>query len=149
VADGADASKTQDEYRVIVFDDQELSSVNFKLPTHARPPANFQSSKAESYLRNHFKRCLHVHFCGGDIHQQYGQGQILSLMCVLGIGYDSEDIPVASSDDPRWDSELGRVLQQAHFEGEMATRLWKPRDEDGNSIHESSNDGAESGGSSP
>jgi hypothetical protein len=123
---------------VIVFDDEDLSNLNFTIPTHATPPPNFLSSKAEGYLKNHFKRCLHVHLCGGDIRSQYTKGMVLNLMEELGIGHDCEDVPVAPLDDNRWNSELGRVLLQAFIEGEVAIKRWEPSNRAGTPVSESS-----------
>jgi hypothetical protein len=144
---GADSSWIQDEYRVILFDDQGSDAFGFIIPTHATPPPNFRSTKTEGYLRNHFKRCLHVHLCGGDIHSQYTSTMVMNLMSELGVGgYDSdpEDVTVPPPDDERWHTELGQVIYQSTLEWGEAINRWESPGHGGTRVSDSSDADTES-----
>jgi len=116
----------QDSYRVLIFDDLLLGNV-VPIPPHAvLPERGSVSAQTEHLLRQHFARCMHVHFCGGDIRSQYSDAEVWNLMDNLGIGRDCADIDVAPLDDERWhNTELGRVLLQSYLEGEIQDRRWR------------------------
>ena len=106
----------------MVFDNSELGNSTLSIPLFASPPTDFGSSRAENLLRYHFYRCLHVHFCGGDIRSQYTNAVILNLMERLNIAHSCVGDAVSLSDSRWHDTELGRALLQSHLEGEIVVR---------------------------
>jgi hypothetical protein len=82
------------------------------LPTHAVPSQMFQSSQSESLLQYHFQRCLRVHFCGGDIKDEYPPGTIIDFLKDVGLW----DAPITSLGDPRFtETNLGRAVFQTYL----------------------------------
>jgi len=57
---------------------------------------------SDQFLRLHFKECLAVSVCRGDIMEDYGDQEIVDFMEELGI-YDDE----IDTSDPRWSTALG------------------------------------------
>jgi len=56
----------------------------------------------DRFLRLHFRRCLAVSACRGDITEDYEEQEIKNFMEELGVFDDAVD-----TSDPRWKSPLG------------------------------------------
>ncbi|KAF8576108.1 hypothetical protein K439DRAFT_1640812 [Ramaria rubella] len=111
-----------DEYRLVVFKDLSLQDIT--IPSHISP--DFISPEQRPFLQDHFRYCLWVHFCGGDICDQYKREDVSALMEDLGLyGGDDDDVALVSLDDPRWQTEIGREVFEAHMGDLLAgkTRL--------------------------
>lgn len=97
----------------MVFKDLNLT---FDLPSHVRNPHIISKERLE-LVQKHFMRCVSVHFCGGDIGDEYPQSEINDMQSALGIDEDSYDpIPL---DDEKWQSPLGQEIMRALFEESM------------------------------
>jgi hypothetical protein len=103
----------------MLFEDLDTS---FELPTHVSPPPTFPKS-SRSLLRYHFQRCLRVHFCGGDIKDEYPSGTISSFLEDVGL-WDPSESSIVPFDDPRWrQTALARAVAQSYLGKETAGEL--------------------------
>ncbi|KAF8586916.1 hypothetical protein K439DRAFT_1631209, partial [Ramaria rubella] len=100
-----------DNYRLVIFKNLDLGDM--VLPSHVSSE-NISGDKAQC-LKLHFRRCLLVHFCGGDIWDQYNKDDVLTLMEDLGV-FGEGNTDLAPLDDPRWQTEIGKEI----LEGRMA-----------------------------
>ena len=57
---------------------------------------------SDRFLRLHFKRCLTVSVCHGDVREDYDEEEIENFMKELGVFDDEIDIS-----DPKWSTPLG------------------------------------------
>ncbi|KAF8624197.1 hypothetical protein AX17_007186 [Amanita inopinata Kibby_2008] len=86
-----------DNYRIIVFEGMECPSMlqsHLILRDGVHPPDHF--------LRLHFKECLVVSVCRGDVLEDYEEGEIENFMEQLGV-YDKN----MDYNDQRWLTPLG------------------------------------------
>ena len=109
----------------MVFKEFEDSHVNI----HANALIRIEyPSNVVDHLREHFRRCLHVHFCGGDIWKQYDQQTVLALMEDMGLMGGEEEL--APLEDERWHTEIGREILEAHMLSGIENSEWAEESED-------------------
>ena len=93
--------ETQDDYRIIVFEGSErlktLQSHLILVDGLNRP--------SDCFLRLHFKECLAVSACRGDVLEDYQDQEIESFMEGLGV-YDGE----IDGSNPKWTTALGVLV---------------------------------------
>ena len=90
----------QDNYRIINFE-PELLSADAPLKSHLTL-GDGPYRPSDRFLRLHFKRCLAVSACRGDVNDDYKRQEIENFMDELGIFDDEID-----ESDPRWMTPLG------------------------------------------
>ena len=96
-----DMDNMQDNYRIILFEGPECLQSGVPLKSHLTL-VDGPHRPGDRFLRLHFKRCLAVSVCRGDITEDYEEQEIKNFMEELGI-YDSE----MDTTDPRWRTPLG------------------------------------------
>ncbi|KIL59400.1 hypothetical protein M378DRAFT_1009943 [Amanita muscaria Koide BX008] len=94
-----------DNYRIIVFEGPERLNT---LQSHLTL-VDGSDRPSDCFLRLHFKECLAVSACRGDVLEDYQDQEIESFMEELGI-YDGE----IDGSDPKWTTPLG-VLVNAYL----------------------------------
>ena len=92
----------QNNYRIVVFEESE--SLNSGAPPLRSHLSLFDGPyrPSDRFLRLHFKECLAVSVCLGDVMEDYRDQEIDNFMEELGV-YDGEIDP----SDPRWSTPLG------------------------------------------
>jgi hypothetical protein len=70
---------------------------------------------SDRFLRLHFKRCLAVSVCRGDVLEDYREQEIENFMEELGV-YDGE----IDTRDPRWSTSLGSHVHAYLIRQKMA-----------------------------
>jgi len=90
-----------DEYRVIMFDGPECLKDGALLKSHLTL-ADGPRQPNDRFLRLHFKRCLAVSVCRGDVTEDYEEQEIENFMDELGVYDDKVD-----TTDPRLETPLG------------------------------------------
>jgi hypothetical protein len=79
------------------------------LPSHIPKSPNSTSAELDDrFLREHFRWCLLVNILGGDISDDYDANSIVEVMDELGMC--DHETPLASVDDERWNSVIGKEL---------------------------------------
>jgi hypothetical protein len=91
----------QDDYRIILFEGSEGLNSRAQLKSHLilTDGPNWPS---DQFLRLHFRKCLAVSVCRGDVMEDYKDQEIENFMEDLGV-YDGE----IDTSDPRWSTPLG------------------------------------------
>ena len=88
----------QDNYRIILFEGSEI--LNSDTPLKSRLTLTDGPYRPyDRFLRLHFRRCLVVSVCRGDVREDYEEREIENFMEEL----DGE----IDTGDPRWSSPLG------------------------------------------
>ncbi|XP_006457001.1 hypothetical protein AGABI2DRAFT_122876 [Agaricus bisporus var. bisporus H97] len=90
-----------DNRRIVVFEGSESLNNGAPLKTHLTR-SHGSDGPNDSFLRLHFKECLAVSVCLGDVREDYEEQEIEIFMEDLGV-YDNEIDP----SDPRWSTKLG------------------------------------------
>ena len=90
----------QDNYRIIIFE-PDLLPADAPLKTHLTL-SDEPHRPSDRFLRLHFKRCLAVSACRGDVKDDYKDKEIEMFMEELGIFDDEID-----ESDPQWMTPLG------------------------------------------
>jgi len=91
-----------DDYRIILFEGSEtLSRDDAPLKSHLKLVEG-PNRPSERFLRLHFRQCLAVRVCRGDVMEDYREQEIENFMEELGV-YDNE----IDTSDPRWSTPLG------------------------------------------
>jgi hypothetical protein len=93
-----DIHNIQDNYRIIMFEGPEGG---VPLKSHLTL-INGPHRPDDRFLRLHFKRCLAVSACRGDVMEDCKEQEIENFMDELGF-YDGE----IDTTDPRWQTPLG------------------------------------------
>ncbi|KAK7045306.1 hypothetical protein R3P38DRAFT_3434336 [Favolaschia claudopus] len=94
-----------DQYRIVVFTPE--GGLLDLLPSHFTPPSQSPNEQSIDYfLRKHFRFCLNVQLCRGDITEDFPQTQIYQTSIELGI----DDL--APPKDPRWKTEIGKEIRR-------------------------------------
>ena len=96
----ANLSSGQDNYRIVLFDKRDC--LNGPLKSHLIP----SDDGMDRFLRLHFERCLSVSAFGGDVREDYEEGEINQFMDELGV-FDEDGI---DSTHPGWQTPLGREV---------------------------------------
>jgi hypothetical protein len=96
-----DIHNMQDNYRIIMFEGPECLPGGVPLKSHLTLVDGYHRP-GDRFLRLHFKRCLAVSACRGDVMEDYEEQEIENLMEELGV-YDGE----MDTTDPRWQTPLG------------------------------------------
>jgi hypothetical protein len=91
----------QDNYRIIIFEGSERLNSSASLKSHLTL-LDGPYRPSDRFLRLHFKECLAVSVCRGDVMEDYRDQEIESFMEELGV-YDDE----IDTSDPRWSPPLG------------------------------------------
>jgi len=91
----------EDHYRIIVFEGSESFKSGTPLKTHLTL-VDGPHRPSDRFLRLHFRRCLVVSVCRGDVLEDYREWEIDRFKAKLGV-YDNEINP----DDPGWSTPLG------------------------------------------
>lgn len=102
----------------MIFSDLSGEAADIKLPSHIAPEIS-KTLKEESVeiLRQHFLRCLDVHFVGGDILSDLEHGEIEETISGLGLSADcEEDVNLY---DEKWQTPLGKALFKAYMEDNL------------------------------
>lgn len=113
----------QDDYRIVILRDMgPVGKLLTGIDSQAffrRPQFKAQFTGPDEYfLRQHFKFCLEVHFFGGDIRAVYPREVVYERIFELGIMGEKR---LASFDDPRWETELGRELLECYWHDKLST----------------------------
>ena len=95
----------QDNYRIIVFEGSERLST---LQSHLTL-VDGSDRPSDCFLRLHFRECLAVSACRGDVLEDYQDQEIENFMEELGV-YDG----VYDGSHPKWTTPLG-VLVNAYL----------------------------------
>lgn len=89
-------------------------AAGIEIPSHV-PPSNLTGLNQSSIdlLRQHFLRCLDVHFLGGDLCLDFERDEIEDMTYDLGLTGEEE---LADLDDERWQTTIGKELFRAYIE---------------------------------
>jgi hypothetical protein len=96
----ANLSAGQDNYRIVFFDKRD--DLKRPLKSHLVP----SNDGLDPFLRLHFERCLSVNAFGGDVREDYQEGEINQFMDELGV-FDEDGI---DSSHLGWQTPLGREI---------------------------------------
>jgi len=91
----------EDNYRIITFEGSESLNSGAPLKSHLAL-IDGPSRPSDHFLRLHFKECLAVSACRGDVLEDYKEQEIDIFMEELGV-YDG----AINTSDPRWSTPLG------------------------------------------
>jgi hypothetical protein len=97
-----DTDDSQDNYRIILFEGSEGLKSGTTLKRHLNL-IDGPHRPSDQFLRLHFRRCLAVSVCRGDVMEDYEEQEIENFMEELGY-YDGE---MVDTSDPRWSTPLG------------------------------------------
>ncbi|KAK7045290.1 hypothetical protein R3P38DRAFT_2609712 [Favolaschia claudopus] len=104
-----------DQYRIVMFTPE--GGLQELLPSHFKPFGQSQYDQAtDHFLRRHFRLCLNVQLCQGDIHEDFPGAEIFETSIELGISYYANGLlnleDLAPAEDPRWETELGQEIHR-------------------------------------
>ena len=91
----------QDNYRIVLFEGSESLDSGTPLKSHLTL-TDGPYRPSDRFLRLHFRRCLGVSVCRGDVSEDYKDQEIENFMEELGVFDDEID-----TSDPRWSTPLG------------------------------------------
>jgi hypothetical protein len=111
---GYDIHDIQDNYRIIIFEGSERLNNSAPLKSHLTL-IDGPYRPSDRFLRLHFKECLVVSVCRGDVMEDYKDQEIENFMEELGV-YDDEIV----TSDPRWSTMLGSHVHAYLLRQKMA-----------------------------
>jgi len=120
----------QDDYRIILFEGSNSSA-----PLKSRL-INGPNRPSDRFLRLHFRQCLAVSVCRGDVMEDYKDQEIENFIEELGV-YDGE----TDTSDPRWSTPLGShvhayLIRQKMAEGSVTHPYFRLRHTEGRTTSE-------------
>src|SRR5258705_3361612 len=96
-----DTDESQDNYRIILFEGLEGLKSGTTLKHHLNL-IDGPHRPSDQFLHLHFRRCLAVSVCRGDVMEDYKEQEIENFMEELGY-YDGK---MVDTSDPRWSTPL-------------------------------------------
>ena len=107
----------QDNYRIILFGGSESLNSSTPLKSHLTLIDGPQRP-SDRFLRLHFRRCLAVSVCRGDVLKGFREQEIENFMEEFGV-YDDE----ICIGDPRWSTPLGSHVHAYLVRQKMKEKL--------------------------